>query len=331
MKNDYEIVISIDTDTQWIDAQTKLFSLGYKWVGSGEHLVKRTHQYLHVEIFEGRKILSLDNLSPAKHIPIIPYINVNWKDLDCHNDPINIEIAEDSYYVLYTNKDGTRFSAGCHAELTRENALSHWSYEKACSRSDARRVRAAGFHKAITDYIYKIDSTNLEIMEAKANLIKAQADLDLAIKREEQKEKELTSHKRFIPEKGEEFYATWSDGTVSETLIHSGGKYHKRYALIGNAYRTKEEAEKAIAKQKAIVRIRDIIEEANGDWVLNWKVNTNKYHLSYSRRRNHLEYLMSQEYDFSSLFPVIKDKDTFDKIKKQITNEDIEAIWDVKL
>jgi YD repeat-containing protein len=57
-------------------------------------------------------------------------------------------IAHDTEYNLCRNLDGT-YSAGCQEGLSLEQALDHWCPRQGLLRTNARRLRAAIFYKAL--------------------------------------------------------------------------------------------------------------------------------------------------------------------------------------
>lgn len=78
---------------------------------------------------------------------------------------------------------------------------------------------------------------------------------------------------RFIPEFQEKYWYIHTDGdTIS--FQNDGHNVDKYNISTGNCYRTRKEAQEALEKQKALVQLNDLIDEANGDWVADWSILT---------------------------------------------------------
>ena len=76
---------------------------------------------------------------------------------------------------------------------------------------------------------------------------------------------------RYKPKKGEEYWCIGGDGNIFSVKWMGSHSSEFRYAL-GNVYRTKEEAQAALDKQLATVRVLDRIAELNAEqgWVVDW-------------------------------------------------------------
>jgi DNA gyrase/topoisomerase IV subunit A len=86
-----------------------------------------------------------------------------------------------------------------------------------------------------------------------------QQDIDAMREKLAEMEAKLQEKKKekkyFIPELGETYWFIRSDGTTIMSFLNYGSLDDKNYIDSGNCYASEEDAEKAVAKQKAYVRI----------------------------------------------------------------------------
>jgi hypothetical protein len=86
-----------------------------------------------------------------------------------------------------------------------------------------------------------------------------QQDIDAMREKLAEMEAKLQEKKKekkyFIPELGETYWFIRSDGTTIMSFLNYGSRDDKNYIDSGNCYASEEDAEKAVAKQKAYVRI----------------------------------------------------------------------------
>jgi DNA gyrase/topoisomerase IV subunit A len=91
------------------------------------------------------------------------------------------------------------------------------------------------------------------------NKEKLQQDIDAMREKLAEMEAKLQEKKKekkyFIPELGETYWFIRSDGTTIMSFINRGALDDKNYIDSGNCYASEEDAKKAVAKQKAYVRI----------------------------------------------------------------------------
>lgn len=91
--------------------------------------------------------------------------------------------------------------------------------------------------------------------------------------------------KVFVPEIGQTYWWLSSSGTLSR-FVFDDDESDKLHLALGNVYETEAEAEKAIEKKLATVRVLNKLRELEGDLVADWNdVFSRKYHICY----NHLE------------------------------------------
>ena len=96
---------------------------------------------------------------------------------------------------------------------------------------------------------------------------------------------------RYKPKYGEEYWCIGGDGNIFSVKWMGSHSSEFRYAL-GNVYRTVEEAQAALDKQLATVRILDRIAELNAadnNWVADWDdKGQSKYRVSFETKTNEL-------------------------------------------
>lgn len=98
-------------------------------------------------------------------------------------------------------------------------------------------------------------------------------------------EKAKQKNKVWKPEENETYYYSYSYGNIDEDTWDSANEDRNRYAL-GNCFKTKEEAEFALEKQKVITKLKRFALEHNKekiDWNNSKKM---KYYLYFNHEQN---------------------------------------------
>ncbi len=94
---------------------------------------------------------------------------------------------------------------------------------------------------------------------------------------------------RYKPKYGEEYWCIGGDGNIFSVKWMGSHSSEFRYAL-GNVYRTVEEAQAALDKQLATVRILDRIAELNAadnNWVADWDdKGQSKYRVTFNAEKH---------------------------------------------
>lgn len=91
-------------------------------------------------------------------------------------------------------------------------------------------------------------------------------------------------NKVWKPEKDETYYYSYSDGNIEEATWDKNIDKN-RYA-IGNCFKTKEEAEFALERQKVITELKRFALEHNEEEIDWSNINQNKYHLYFHHDKN---------------------------------------------
>lgn len=92
---------------------------------------------------------------------------------------------------------------------------------------------------------------------------------------------------KFIPRFRERYYYVNNASLEVFDEINTKASFDLNHIRVGNCYKTKEEAQKALDRLILLVEIREFADEYNGDWVPDWAPdwrNTGqlKYHLAYN-------------------------------------------------
>lgn len=93
-------------------------------------------------------------------------------------------------------------------------------------------------------------------------------------------------NKVWKPEKGEKYYYSYSDGSIYYDSNLSSNIHKNRYA-IGNCFKTKEEAEFALERQKVITELKRFALEHNEEEIDWSNINQNKYYLYFHHDKNY--------------------------------------------
>ena len=92
-------------------------------------------------------------------------------------------------------------------------------------------------------------------------------------------------NKVWKPEENETYYYSYSDGHIEKTTCDNRNMYKNRYA-IGNCFKTKEEAEFALERQKVITELKRFALEHN-EKDIDWSnIEQRKCFLSYQHDKN---------------------------------------------
>lgn len=109
--------------------------------------------------------------------------------------------------------------------------------------------------------------------------------------------------RRFKPNIGDVYWTMTNREDNDDKYIvyrYDGDKFDLTNISRGNCYRSKQDAEKADEIQIKIVKLNDMIDEFNGDWVPDWaETSQRKYELVYSHSRKEpktVSYLAYQSY-----------------------------------
>lgn len=93
-------------------------------------------------------------------------------------------------------------------------------------------------------------------------------------------------NKVWKPEENETYYYSYSDGHIEEATWDNLNIDKNRYA-IGNCFKTKEEAEFALERQKVIIELKRFALEHNEEEDIDWSNRCqNKYFLYFNHDKN---------------------------------------------
>lgn len=98
-------------------------------------------------------------------------------------------------------------------------------------------------------------------------------------------EKAKQKNKVWKPEENETYYYSYSYGNIDEDTWDSANEDRNRYVL-GNCFKTKEEAEFALERQKVIMELKRFALEHNEEDIDRHDSNQIKYFLSYRHDKN---------------------------------------------
>lgn len=182
------------------------------------------------------------------------------------------------------------------SDLVKDNRYGHHVYVSAMDNfkgeQTIREIRGDGYliygdcgNYRWTDEMFedteenKMDNNNITVnME---NLSQEERSTLLSLIEKANKPK----NKVWKPEKGEKYYYSYSDGFIKESTWDNVNVDKNRYA-IGNCFKTKEEAEFALERQKVITELKRFALEHNEEDI-DWNdSNQIKYFLSYQHDKN---------------------------------------------
>jgi hypothetical protein len=116
-----------------------------------------------------------------------------------------------------------------------------------------------------------------------------QLDLDKETVQGMLKKFDAPASRRFKPEIGDNYWRLSGSG-VCNMEKHGGEDYDLGCIARGNCYRTRQDAIKADDLQRKIVKLNDMIDDFNGDWVADWTDETQKkYELVYNHNRKEID------------------------------------------
>lgn len=96
-------------------------------------------------------------------------------------------------------------------------------------------------------------------------------------------------NKVWKPEENEKYYYSYSYGSIEFDIFHnsnaSGTYLHEERYAIGNCFKTKEEAEFALEKQKVIMELKRFALEHN-EKDIDWHDSKRKYYLYFNHEQN---------------------------------------------
>ena len=134
---------------------------------------------------------------------------------------------------------------------------------------------------------------------------------------------------RWKPDAGDYLYADNGFGTI-RGYYWDGNRGSKSMYLLGNVYKTEEEAQYEVDRRKAIVAVNDIIDELNDGWEPDWSDPRElKYFATYGyvseciQASNHTLNSPPMELRYFKI-------NVFAELEKRITQEQINLIWRLK-
>lgn len=99
-------------------------------------------------------------------------------------------------------------------------------------------------------------------------------------------------NKVWKPEENEKYYYSYSYGSIEFDIFHnsnaSGTYLHEERYAIGNCFKTKEEAEFALEKQKVIMELKRFLLEHNEEEIDWSNINQYKYYLYFNHYENRI-------------------------------------------
>ena len=139
-------------------------------------------------------------------------------------------------------------------------------------------------------------------------------------------EEELNKTEEFkhFPSEGDEYYSYTPTGAVYNSNAYTDD-------LKINAYKTKEEAEKACNKAMALEKIKRRIIELQGDWKPNWKDNNErKVYIRYNHHLGISAFEPLAVYHSQSIkeFPYMKSEQIAELIINELKDE-LKLIFDI--
>ena len=149
---------------------------------------------------------------------------------------------------------------------------------------------------------------------------------DLVIQ-ENQLATNAVSYKRPRANKCEEYF--YIDSDIIEDCIENSDEEDNWHYNTWNYYLTEQQAQKALDKQLATVRVNDAIDELNEGWVGDWSdENDYKYSIIYDRKEH--KFLASASYSLEFLWSIkdIKSEKIYQQIIKE-HEEDLKLIFNI--
>lgn len=142
-------------------------------------------------------------------------------------------------------------------------------------------------------------------MDTLEELRKQRAELDKKIE-------ELERDEDYSFKKGDEYWALFSDGVISNTLTWDNVGVDKDLDKQGNAFPTKQEAELEAERRNLLHRFKMFRDKCNDGWKENFYINQNRYYIDFSNTEDEL-FTGSTYYKTFELFGYFKNESDCDK------------------
>lgn len=162
-----------------------------------------------------------------------------------------------------------------------------------------------------------------------------------ALKRIEENEKNNKELREFIeqadkpkgrwkPREGGEYWFINGFGVADDNYWDSYYISHEVRYLLGNVFKTQEECQAWIDRQKAIVRVNDRIDELNDGWLPDWgRAEQNKWSISYDHHRDDFYSDGWTRHEFPTILKYVADVDRANQIIREC-EADLKLIWGIK-
>ena len=118
-------------------------------------------------------------------------------------------------------------------------------------------------------------------MDTLEELRKQRAELDKKIE-------ELERDEDYSFKKGDEYWALFSDGVISNTLTWDNVGVDKDFDKQGNAFPTKQEAQLEAKRRNLLHRFKMFRDKCNGDWKVNHYRYQNHYYIDFCNEEDEL-------------------------------------------
>ena len=119
---------------------------------------------------------------------------------------------------------------------------------------------------------------------------------------------------KHFPSKGDTYYVYEPVGLISCLSSDDNN-------VRPNAYKTKEEAQKAYNKAVALEKVKRRLIELQGDWKPDWKDFNNKHIIYYNYIKNKFDYSIYNSIKYSLLIPYIKTMEIAETIIDEMDKE----------
>lgn len=142
-------------------------------------------------------------------------------------------------------------------------------------------------------------------MDTLEELRKQRAELDKKIEK-------LEHDGDYSFKKGDDYWAVFSDGVISNTLTWNNDGVDKDFDKQGNAFPTKQEAELEAERRNLLHRFKMFRDKCNDGWKENFYINQNRYYIDFSNTEDEL-FTGSTYYKTFELFGYFKNESDCDK------------------
>lgn len=142
-------------------------------------------------------------------------------------------------------------------------------------------------------------------MDTLEELRKQRAELDKKIE-------ELERDEDYSFKKGDEYWALFSDGVISNTLTWDNVGVDKDFDKQGNAFPTKQEAQLEAKRRNLLHRFKMFRDKCNGDWKQNFYRNQDHHFVCFENSDGTL-FTNSTFFKEFDLFGYFKNKEDCDK------------------